>query len=30
MELPLELTSEGMDGWKLDGKKTLEAIPKKL
>jgi hypothetical protein len=30
MELPLELTSEGMSGWRLDGKRTLEAIPKKL
>jgi hypothetical protein len=30
MELPLELTSEGMGGWRLDGKRTLEAIPKKL
>lgn len=29
LELPLELTSEGMGGWRLDGKRTFEAIPKK-
>ena len=29
IELPLEFTSEGMGGWKLDGKRTFEAIPKK-
>lgn len=29
VELPLILTSEGMAGWMLDGKRTLEAIPKK-
>jgi len=29
IELPLELTSEGMGGWRLDGKRTFEAIPKK-
>ena len=28
LELPLTLTSEGMGGWMLDGKCTLEAIPK--
>ena len=29
IDLPLELTSEGMGGWRLDGKRTFEAIPKK-
>jgi hypothetical protein len=29
IELPLMLTSEGMGGWMLDGKRTLEAVPKK-
>ena len=28
IDLPLTLTSEGMAGWMLDGKRTLEAIPK--
>ena len=28
IELPLTLTSEGMAGWMLDGKRTLEAISK--
>jgi len=28
LELPLTLTSEGMGGWMLDGKRTLEAIAK--
>jgi hypothetical protein len=27
-ELPLSLTSEGLEGWRLDGKRTLEALPK--
>jgi hypothetical protein len=29
IELPLQFTSEGLSGWKLDGKRTFEAIPKK-
>jgi hypothetical protein len=28
IELPLMLTSEGFGGWRLDGKRTLETIPK--
>jgi hypothetical protein len=27
-ELPLVFTSEGLEGWRLDGKRTLEALPK--
>jgi hypothetical protein len=27
-EIPLAFTSEGLEGWKLDGKKTLEELPK--
>jgi hypothetical protein len=27
-ELPLAFTSEGLEGWRLDGKRTLEALPK--
>jgi hypothetical protein len=29
MDLALEFASEGIGGWKLDGKRTLDAIPKK-
>lgn len=29
IELPLQLTLEGLGGWKLDGKRTFDAIPKK-
>jgi hypothetical protein len=27
-EIPLMFTSEGLEGWKLDGKRTLDALPK--
>lgn len=27
-ELPLAFTSEGLEGWRLDGKRTLDALPK--